>query len=375
MKKLLPILSIVILVSCNGKQVEESSESVNFLENLTYSSDTIIIDSGQELFNLSGLVHLSTQADDAKFIFQFDEKQSKVQKIDLDSKSLVGSFEFEKEGPNGTGKYLSNFQSLAQDRFLIVSDEAQGIFNTDGTKELDLRLANFSHSENDSQKEIQLPFEMQLSPDGKFAYAIVGDFFDGNWNFVRINLETKSLKTWDMPEFLYSKNFTIMLKGSDFFDLRAEDIHLNKLNEKVAVTVGNTSSIYSYDPESDSLYFMDFPHELTAKEKTGTYSLEVTSKKEYDDIISEIRSEITYETFVWDTSRDKYFRLGNKIIRDSKKSEVFLYAYDKELNLIDEQKIEGLEKMPSHYFFKDGNLYSYVNVEDELGFAVFTFDF
>ena len=31
--------------------------------------------------------------------------------------------------------------------------------------------------------------------------------------------------------------------------------------------------------------------------------------------------------------------------------------------------------MPTHYFFKDGKLYSYVNAEDELGFAVFTFDF
>ncbi|WP_339866990.1 DUF4221 family protein [uncultured Algoriphagus sp.] len=373
MRKLNPFLLFIAFVSCNEKDSSKNSESGNILENLTYSVDTIVMDSGEELFNLSGMIHMASQL--PNLVYLFDEKQSKIQKIDLDKRALVSTFQFEKEGPNGTGTYLSNFQSLSQDRFLIVSDEAQGIFNAEGNKELDLRLSNFSDPETEAEQGIQLPFEMQISGNGNFAYAIVGDFFEGNWNFVRINLQSKSLKTWDMPELLNSKKFTIMLKGSDSFDLRAEDIHLNKLNEKIAVTAGNTSSVYKYDPASDSLYSVGFPHELTAKEKTGTYPLEVTSKKEYSEIVSEIRSEITYDTFIWDSSREKFFRLGNKRIRDSKKSEVFLYAYDSELNLIGEQKIEGLERPPSHYFFKDGKLYSYVNVEDELGFAVFTFDF
>jgi hypothetical protein len=34
-----------------------------------------------------------------------------------------------------------------------------------------------------------------------------------------------------------------------------------------------------------------------------------------------------------------------------------------------------LKKVPDYPFFKDGKLWSYVNVDDELGFAVFTFDF
>ncbi|PZX47005.1 DUF4221 family protein [Algoriphagus chordae] len=372
MKKLLPLLLFAVLASCGGKEAG-TIETDNVLQNLTFSVDTMLIDSGEGLFNLSGTLHLSYQS--PNLLYLFDEKLTRIQKVDLDKRALVSTFHFEKEGPNGTGTNLSNLQSLAQDRFLIVSNEAQGIYKADGTKELNLGLANFSDPENDSEPEIQLPFEMQISADGNFAYAIVGDFFEGNWSFVRINLEGKSLKTWDMPEFLNSRKFTIMLNGSDSFDLHAEDIHLNKLNEKVAVTAGNTSSIYLYDPSSDSLSLVTFPHEITATEKTGTYPLEVTSTKEYDNIITEIKSEITYGTFIWDSSREKYFRIGYKSINDYKKYEVFLYAYDKKLNLIGEQKVEGLNKIPSHYFFKDGKLYSYVNVEDELGFAVFTFDF
>ena len=45
------------------------------------------------------------------------------------------------------------------------------------------------------------------------------------------------------------------------------------------------------------------------------------------------------------------------------------------MDLLGETKINELKSVPSYPFFKDGKLYSYVNVEDELGFAVFTFDF
>ena len=54
---------------------------------------------------------------------------------------------------------------------------------------------------------------------------------------------------------------------------------------------------------------------------------------------------------------------------------VFLFAYDKELNLIGEVELKELITQPEYPFFKDGKLWSYVNVEDELGFAVMEFNF
>jgi hypothetical protein len=59
----------------------------------------------------------------------------------------------------------------------------------------------------------------------------------------------------------------------------------------------------------------------------------------------------------------------------STKSEVYLSAFDPELNLLGEIQLEDLKQVPEKPFFKDGKLWSYVNVADELGFAVFTFNF
>jgi hypothetical protein len=73
--------------------------------------------------------------------------------------------------------------------------------------------------------------------------------------------------------------------------------------------------------------------------------------------------------------------LGSKIVtssiegEDSFESKVYLFAYDADLNLLGETLLENLTSTPRFYFFKDGKLWSYANVNDELGFAVFTFDF
>ncbi|MDG1277915.1 MAG: DUF4221 family protein [Algoriphagus sp.] len=82
----------------------------------------------------------------------------------------------------------------------------------------------------------------------------------------------------------------------------------------------------------------------------------------------------------WDDTRKLYLRLGKKTFlaenrADPSTYEVYLFAYDTDFNVVGETKVEGLKEPPTTYFWKDGKLWSYVNVEDELGFAVFTFDF
>ncbi|EAZ81737.1 hypothetical protein ALPR1_00810 [Algoriphagus machipongonensis] len=75
-----------------------------------------------------------------------------------------------------------------------------------------------------------------------------------------------------------------------------------------------------------------------------------------------------------------YWRFGKKTFEGKEKGdprtfEIYLFAYDEDFHVLGETKLDELKTMPSTYFFKDGKLWSYVNVEDELGFAVFTFNF
>lgn len=376
MRKPLLFVCFALFFSCGSSgDKKRSTEAGNILENLSYSVDTVVVDSGEDIFDLSGLVHLSTQVENPNFIYQFDEKQSKTHKIDLDSKSLISTFEFEKEGPDGIGKTFSGFEVLSGERFLIASFESQGVFDASGTKEFDLNVSDYFDPENDYQEELLIPYELRLSPDGKYAYVLAGDFFEGIWYFARLDLVNKTSRVWEMPELLSSKDFTIMLT-SETFDLRAEDVHLNELKDGVAVTVGSSSSVYAYYPSSDSLQLIKFPHTLTAAEKSGTYPPEVSSQDEFEEVVAAIDSEISFDALALDSSTSRYFRFASrKPTIASEKEEVFLYVYDAGLKLLGEQKVDGLLSRPANYFFKNGKLYSYVNVEDELGFAVFTFNF
>ncbi len=83
---------------------------------------------------------------------------------------------------------------------------------------------------------------------------------------------------------------------------------------------------------------------------------------------------------MWDETRELFFKIGSITTpSDTPGSpaniKVFLYAFDSKMKLVGETLIEGLNSLPEHPFFKDGKFWSYVNVEDELGFAVFTFNF
>lgn len=82
----------------------------------------------------------------------------------------------------------------------------------------------------------------------------------------------------------------------------------------------------------------------------------------------------------WDPSRQMYMRLAMKSFlgetrSDPNTNEYYLFAYDQDFKLLGESKLELEERVDYSFFWKDGKLYSYVNIEDELGFAVFTFDF
>lgn len=83
---------------------------------------------------------------------------------------------------------------------------------------------------------------------------------------------------------------------------------------------------------------------------------------------------------MWDETRKQFFRIGSITTPSDSpdtpaKISVFLYVFDSDMKLIGETLVEELKAIPQYPFFKDGKLWSYVNVEDELGFAVFTFDF
>src|SRR5690606_25781860 len=186
------------------------------------------------------------------------------------------------------------------------------------------------------------------------------------------------------PEFGKANQFIIRLvggeRGGEGGGFKIEISFLQHFNDQVLIscTVGN--GIYIFYTNSDSLFYRDFPLELVPLEKEGKVKSHAHSQEEYEDELKKLETQISYWNFIWDENSQRYYRFASRVLSPQtelkpSELEVFLMVFSKDLELLGETKIEGLPVVPPVSFFKDGKLWSYVNVDDELGFAVMDFKF
>jgi hypothetical protein len=382
MKKLFALLSLIVLASCGEKGNSKKTESGNILENLTYSVDTVVVDPGDELLSIESSSQLqgsSSLSQDQKLFYLFNNKDHSLAVVDLDQLKLLKVLPFEIEGPNGVGKYAQGLQVLVDGNFLITTMQSSGIFNREGKK-----LKNYPLNESEFKGlKISSPFSSQLlmTSDGKWLFSLTGFYDQGAKDLVKLDPIQKTGEAIDLPALDMADEFGISLLSNEGSMIYIDQSTIDDINGKLYISNKVTSSIYSYDYQIDSLQLITFQHRLVANEKTGSVKNEVSSKDELFEEMEKVTTQIGFEKLLWDKNRALFFRLGTKLIPSSKdenntyKFKVYLFAYDADLKLLGEKLLEDLTKSPKFYFFKDGKLWSYVNVDDELGFAVFNFDF
>lgn len=391
MKKLFYISVFTFLVACgettNSDEISISEVPSNILEKMTYSVDTLVVDSGEALFNLKdmskfGKHNYFSVNKTGDLMYFFDRHRLLLQEVDLNKLKLVNVYPFEEEGPNGVGRFVYTFKNLSDGTFYVRNLFGDSwIFGKSGEKITNLEL-NGGEILRDTQLEsFSISTELEVDLKRKKLYSMPSNFHSDETYFALMDSTGQRGKLFDLVEFEKIGQYKIEWKGgSEGGAGKAEQRFLQQLNDLVIVssTVGN--AIYIYDLERDSLMYREFAHELTPLEKDIEIKHEVVSSQEYQAESDKLHTQIDYWDFYWNEKTQLYYRFASMglplaNIDSPKKYEYFMFAYGKDLTLKGEVKLEGLSELPLGGFFKDGKLYSYVNVEDELGFAVFTFDF
>ncbi|RAI95177.1 DUF4221 family protein [Algoriphagus yeomjeoni] len=380
MKKLLPLLALTLLASCGEKGNSESTEPGNILEDLSYSVDTLVVDPGNEIIDLSGGLRLSSLSEDSKQLFLYGQKDHKIAVIDLDGLKLNEFLPFEVEGPNGIGQYVGTMQKLEGEKFLFSSFQTSGIYDRNGVKIKDLKLKPADFDGIEIEDESPMINNLTRAADGNLLFSLPGNFMEGSRDLAVLDPANGSGKILDIPAMDKASEFRILLQSDKMMSIYIEEVRLQEIEEQLYISTSVTSDIYRYDYQRDTLQLFTFPHQLVPTAKTGTIKNKVSSEEEWRSEMEKASSQIGFEKLLWDDSSQRFFRFGRKVLpkeneESPSKADVYLFAYDADLQLIGEKFLEDVDQIPSFPFFKDGKLYSYVNVEDELGFAVFTFDF
>jgi hypothetical protein len=383
MKRLLTIFVLALLTACGGKE-SDSTDQKNILENLTFSVDTVVIDSGDDIFVIPyGLGGIGFTQNKAR-LWYFENDPLQLVQVDLNELKLIGKTEFQKEGPNGIGPYISDFQIGPTNELAIQSYISYAKFNTSGELTENLKVIPEgidSELANDYQKLYQRAF---YDFEKKRIYTQPYKEGTADKQLFIIDPQSKKVTAVPIPEMKsvsdFSRTHVEESDGNGMIYFFAAFDHIEKENGQLLISAGPMSGFYRMDPKTDSVEFVDIQH-LTVPNKWNITLMEAyNDASAFEEDERKVNEQLNYMAIKWDETREMYLRLGKKTYlaenrADPSTYEIYLFAYDKDFKVLGETKIEGLEEVPSSYFWKDGKLWSYVNVEDELGFAVFTFDF
>ncbi|SFT76545.1 protein of unknown function [Algoriphagus locisalis] len=378
MRKLFTISLLALLAACGGKE-SDSTEQKNILENLTYTVDTVVVDPGDEIINLKYGLIISSLSPDHQTLYKLDGGTIKLQEINLDKLALTASYPFENEGPNGVASFGSQLTSLGDEKFLFSGPHKIGKFSKTGelSQDFDYSMDKLLDSEKHQGNMLS---QFAFIDEKQMGFLLETNYNDPVFNLVTINFKEENSKVIDLPEMDVTHDFRVMHIDNNYTSRWKQSVRIQTINSKVYITTEVSSGLYRYDPKLDSLEYITFPLTLTATQKTRKIKNEVSSAQERKEQTALINSEVRFNELLWDDKSNQFFRFSSILIpsnseEPSTKNEVFLSAFDSQLNLIGEKKLEELFTVPETAFFKDGKLWSFVNVEDELGFAVFTFDF
>lgn len=390
MKNLLLILAFIFFSACSGKpdsqEIPQFEEPKNLLENLPFTVDTVIIDSGDSIIdtkNVDGYVKkvYSSVSEDGKLLYIFDRRRLILQEIDLNSLKLINRFPFELEGPDGVGGYVFSFRILPSGEFLVKDLFGNtALFSKTGKKVKSIKPNGEELLRDTNLEPFSISSDLVVDMKAKKLYSLPRNFRTKEIYFAVMDSVGQTGKIFEIPEFFRLFDFSVEFNSGGGGSSQGEQLQLQKPNNLVLLSSTFGNAVYVYDSKLDSLYYKAFPHELAPLEKKIEIKNQVSSEGEFQAEIEKLYTQIEYGEFYWDEISQRYYRFARiglpRAAPDSpKRYEFFMFAYDKNLELKGETKLQGITEIPESGFFKDGKLWSYVNVEDELGFAVMDFKF
>jgi hypothetical protein len=337
---------------------------------VSFSLDTVIIDSKNEILDLKTGLYVSDFSDDKRYLYNFNSIDQSIEKIDLDKLEFAERYHFEKEGPNGIGDQIGQIQYLSEASFYI----GNAIFDLDGQKLADL---SFKHVEllGDTltfQQPLNYSFLLEKSPN-----RILGVFRDWFSNMIAVGIvdvAKNTFKSLPVNQFDFLQDLNTSLLGDEGYPIGMVGpwYWVNKEAGKIIIGNDSSSDLYFYDLESEKLIPKSFESGLTANRKTGAFPSEATSRGEYEELRSKFTESVFFLNPVWDSSRQLYVRFSFEMRpteNQPKRATIYLSLLDPDFNLLSESLVEELDKAPNFHFVKDGKIWIFENMEDEMGFV------
>lgn len=384
MKKYALTFFSIILYACGGNTTETQTD----FSNITFTMDTVMVDPGEEIINLKGGLWSSTINSDNSKLYRWDYQGFTLDIIDLDELVLQRKVPFEKEGPNGVGPNVNWIDLVDENQILLANFQGIGKFDLNGNKLLDLKLEK-DKFKGDSLLEGEIFQSKSFGLEGEnVVYGLlVNPWTRTKRSLLKVDFESKTIKKMILPDEKELPEYTVELKSDQMWTTITSEKNLQKFGNKLILSSTGYTDLYILDLKNDSVYHVDYPPKLSAKAKKGGYPSEVNTVERLKEIIQVIYGEINFQPLIWDEKNKRFYRFSFEtspmentdwplfqpaVLKPL--SKLFLSILDEDFNLLGESEVSHLGSVPIYAFVKDGKIWYYVNVDDELGFVRMAFD-
>ena len=372
--KILYILIFGIsILSCK----EEKISSERILDNLNYEIDTVIVDPGDEIINLKWGLQTSAIDKSKRHLFILDKEESLVDKIDLDELVLVDKIFYEQEGPDGIVNVSSWIRLLDDDKILFGSPQLISLFDREG-KVIRRYTEKMEEFNGDDVRDFESVMGEPVIHDKETLYKLSQDFENMSLRFIKLDYKKRTSKIYNMPGLDELPRYTILYITEQAFNVAKSREEINQYGDKIIFSSDAFSDLYVLNIMKDSIYRVAYTPLLTKASKKGGYPENVGSVSEFRMLYTKIDEEVSFMAPIWDADNNLYYRFSYEIFEYESQSEdepntyskVYLTIFDDEFNVLGESFLAKLKHPPSNPFVKNGDIWTYINIRDELGFAI-----
>lgn len=372
MKNLIYLPLFSILLACGEKKTD--SIDGNMIA-FGYTTDTVMVDPGDHFFFLNWGLGISDLTQDEKLLYNLNPESLLLEVVDMDALALKETIQLEKEGPNGIGGgFISKLQVIGNGNLMLfdfnkiveISPKGQLIKKYEFDKNT---LSGYEFGETDVVSYMGI-----FSADGK---TYVGELEDESFRKPAKGLAVIDLEKMELnfvPTDAISKldEFRIMLEmNGNAMMSTGESSYMKFINGELVLTNTAMNEVYIYDFTTDSLLHKTFESTLTGNERIKNFPTQVDTREALFEASKEKRKQVKFGPMIFQKEENLIWRIStdmDRMIADSVVTKDVVTFFDEDYTMLKEQTLENLSNS-SNRFFKDGMLYSFLNIDDEMAFV------
>ncbi|SIS63826.1 DUF4221 family protein [Belliella pelovolcani] len=358
-----------LLFSCSQKATDD------FGEVFSYSLDTLVIDSKDRNLDLSRNITNASLNMEKNTIYLFNKFDHSIDEINLEKLEYVQSIPFDKEGPNGTS-HINYIYALEDDLFFIKGSVKSGVYDKDAKL---LKSADWSKV-NDGDDFQMIRNELTLEYSDSMKVFGLPFNFDRSISLDILSVNTHTKETIEIDsEKAYQNNILEFDDDGRYFFLDPM-VYLTSENGYAMVSHDFSNEIYIFNAAGEQVKKVSYEPTLTPKSVKQIDKKEIVSVAILEKTYQGFLEQVKFSPPVWDQENKRYLRLSaqreytdikpeNAFLPQIKETKVFLTVFDDDFNLVLEGEIPELVTESTKYFVKDGKLWVFANLDDEMGFV------